>query len=134
MPGHGIITRRHAPSGAWLALLAIALHAFAPLLVASFNRAATTHAAQAHDHAAHGHHHGTPDTAARDTPAPPELVCVGDCPCCSLGERSLFVPLRAALLLPAARIRSAPQPVTPIRSHVFYPGAHFPPRAPPLSA
>jgi len=121
------------PIGVWLGLLAVGLHAFSALLTPMLTRAAAA-VPQAHDHAAPAHHHGAPDAAARDGPAAPDLVCVGDCPCCSLGDRAPLLPAALpVVLLPGdadAPCRSTTHAIPP----VYRAGAHFPPRAPPVSA
>jgi hypothetical protein len=126
--------RRCATFGIWLGLWAVALHAFGPLLAPVFNAASSMPAAHAHDPGAHPHQHGAPDMAVEHLPPPPELVCVGDCPCCSLGGRALAVPARwlAVVLAPAA---AATWPRAVLAApRAFRPGTYFPSRAPPVSA
>jgi len=118
--------------GVWLGLLAIALHAIGPLLGPALTGAHLTPASHTHDSAAHSHHHGVPGTVAEHPPAPPDLVCVGDCPCCSLGDRPLPLVNRwPVILLPADR-KAGWWYAALAPPHVFHPGTHFLPRAPPV--
>lgn len=137
--------RRASLTGAWLGLLAIALHVFGPFVGPALYGAPAEAAGHSHDHAvasrqheadAHAfpseHHHRAPD--AQDAPLSPDQICIGDCPCCSLGERSLPLVTRAlSLLQPAERTRDWIDP-TPASLRVFSPAAHSRPRAPPIFA
>ena len=140
---------RHARSpstfGAWLGLAAIALHLFAPFAGLALHGATSraTEPAHEHDHAHHGHqdpaaphaHHGhAANTAAEHAPLNPALLCVGDCPWCSLGDRSMPLVSRGVLvLLPPLNVVGAAIEHT-AAPHVFQAGTHRLSRAPPLLA
>ena len=119
--------------GAWFGLLAIALHALAPLAAFTLYGGGPKPAPHAHEQAAHSHYHGGPAHTAEHAPPVPDLICVGDCPCCNLGDRALLPPSRLALVLPASSFAGGWRiPMSPAPS-LFRSGPHFPPRAPPPS-
>ena len=136
---------RHARSpstfGAWLGLAAIALHLFAPFAGLALYGAMSKGIEPGHDHAHHGHqdpaahhaHHGhAANTAAERAPLNPDLICIGDCPWCSLGDRSVPLVSRGVLaLLPPLNVVGAAIEHTPA-PHVFQAGKHSLSRAPPL--
>ena len=129
--------------GAWVGLAAIALHLFAPFAGLALYGAMSRAADPAHDHAQHTHHdpaaahahHGHAANGAADhAPLNPDLMCIGDCPWCSLSDRPVLLMARSVLLvLPplhiiGALIESAPAP------HVFGAGTHRLSRGPPFLA
>jgi hypothetical protein len=123
---------RRVSKGVWLALLAIVLHGFAPLLAPVFAPATSAQAAHAHGQAAApAHHHGSSHAAAEQPPDAPDLVCIGDCPCCTLSDRPLPVltATPSALLLPDTTVRR--ERAAPLALHVIFAGTHHLPRAPP---
>jgi hypothetical protein len=132
------MTRPRQKFGAWLGLLAIALHAFVPLV----GLAAYATPSSGHQHAPHGH--SVPHDAAgqqhdvhhahegvHEAPAAPSTFCVGDCPCCT-SHYKVFLACRsgACIVVHPLAVRASPTPaLAPVVCKL---ACDHPARAPPF--